>query len=159
MRCAGLVMCLAASALSMGAGADGPTGVNLKSGYVSFFSGRVVRTTVSEVGPPTASSRVRIVVRNEADQVVGRLEGMLTTKSPVRLDLALPKDAGLMQLRFVITIVGDVDLSTPMTTVEELDHDSHAVHQRLACGPSGRHEGAQTYCCEGLVATNTATGG
>lgn len=158
MRSAALVICLAASALSAGTGAQPATGVRLKSDRLSFFAGHVVRTTVSEVGAATASSRVRIVLLNDADRVVARTEGVLTGTSPVRLDLVLPRNAGLVQLRVDITIIGDADLSTPVTTVEDLDGDSQTVGQRIACGPAGRQEGAQTYCCEGLVATNTATG-
>jgi len=159
LKTACLALCLAASAFSVGTTAqEAPRTTVLMSGLHSFYRGHVVRATVAEIGARTATSRVRVDYRDDDDRLIARKEGVLTRTSAVRLDLELAGEADLVQLRVVITIIGDGgDVRIPMALLEDLDPLSLSVEPRVFCNPVG-HDSAQTYC-PGWSVTNFAPGG
>jgi hypothetical protein len=161
-RIAGLTVCLAASALAAGTDAQrAMPRLVLRSGLYSFHPGQMIRGSVVATGASTATALVRIDLRDDADRLVSRVEGVLTRTSPVRLDHEVTGETGLVQLRADIVIVGDPDVTRPMTTLEGVDRDSQTVQRLVACGPPSwlagppnRSEGPQTLChCPELTVT------
>lgn len=159
IRTACVALCLAA--LSVGTIAqEVPRTTVLTTGLHSFYRGHVARTTVAEIGARTATSRVRIDYRDDSDRLIARKEGVLSRTVPVRLDLELAGDVDLVQVRVVITIIGNRgDLRIPVATLEDLDPLSLSVEPRVFCSPVG-HDSAQTVSnCPGWAVTNFTPGG
>ncbi len=74
----------------------------------------------------------------------------------------LPLDMGepLVQLRASISIVGPSGRqSAPVVVLEDIDHGSFAIEQRISCAPPASREGPVTPYCPDVVVTNITIGG
>jgi hypothetical protein len=111
------------------------TGIKLETGLQTFFtgSGRFIAVTVTEVGPPTAQSTVRIVYRDAADRVLMRDEFTLTREHPARLELPLTMPEPLVLVRATVVISGSTGGSSPIMVMEEIDRGSFTVVPRVSC--------------------------
>lgn len=138
------------------------TGVQVETGLLSFFTGdrRAVKVTVTEVGARTAESQVLIVYRNASGRVVARDEGTLRRTGPVTFELPLDMGEPLVQLRASISIVGPSGRqSAPVVVLEDIDHGSFAIEQRISCAPPASREGPVTPYCPDVVVTSITIGG
>ena len=134
----------------------------LHTGLLGFFTGagRAVRVTVTEVGGRTVQSQVRIVYRDASDRVVAREDGVLTRSRPVTFELPLLMADPRVQLRASISIVGVAGrASQPIVVLEEVDHGSLAIEQRISCAPPASREGPVTPYCPEVVVSQITIGG
>lgn len=159
---AGVALGLCAGAVAPLVHAQGASGVRLESGLLSFFTGagRTVLLTVTEVGSDTAESRVRLVYRDAADQVVARDEGRLGRGTPYTFELPLEMGDPRVQLRVSVTIARVRGSgSAPVVSVESVDAGSFAIEERVTCAPPASREGPVTPFCPEFVVTSFSAGG
>jgi len=135
--------------------------VVLRSGLHTMHRGDLIRATVADVGTSSLTAQVRIELWDDTNRLVAWTEGVLTRRSPIRLDYETT-EPDLGQLRMVVVIAGDPEVTRPMTTLESIDRGSRTVQPLVACGPPltmmtgppNRHEGPQTIChCPDLTVT------
>jgi hypothetical protein len=138
------------------------TEVQMHTGLLSFFTGagRAVKVTVTEVGGRTVQSQVRIVYRDATDRVVAREDGVLTRSRPVTFELPLLMADPKVQLRASISILGVAGRpSQPIVVLEDVDHGSLAIEQRISCAPPASREGPVTPYCPDVVVSQITIGG
>jgi hypothetical protein len=156
---AGIVMWLAAAS-AIGAQPIA-TSIQMETGLMSFFTGagRLIEVRVTEVGAWTAESHVQIAVRNAADRIIFRGEGVLKRGQPVRLELPLNMDERRVRLRASIVIEGQLgSSSSPIVVLEDVDAGSFTIGERFTCSVPASREGPVSPFCPGGV-VNTVTGG
>ena len=157
------LICLTVFLLSIGVQAEhaATRSWEVRSGLHSFFGGHLVRLTIFEAGAATVVSRAIVELRNDANRVVARRESVLTRSSPVRLDLRLGDNAGLVQLRAVVIVTTESDgLTAPQVTFEDI-HPTLGLVNKLdpPCGPGSLpvdpQAAPQASCPGWLVLTST----
>jgi hypothetical protein len=127
-----------------------------KSGSFFFFGNHIGHLSATEVGHPSASSQVRIEIRDAADHLVAQDEGPLTSRTPVQMTVTAPADGRPRLWRAVVTITTSTaaELTKPMLVFEDVDPRSQTVHVLALAGPppdppagpvSGG-DGAKTIC-------------
>ena len=123
-----------------------------KSGLHSIFNRHLVRLTVFEAGPATVLSRAVIELRDRAGNVAARTEGDLTARLPLQLDLKVADNAGLIQLRAIVTVTNTRDeLIAPLVTLEDIHPDLGLVSKiNPPCGP-GSGPGSPQFSCPGWL--------
>jgi hypothetical protein len=130
----------------------------MDSGLHTYYPGHVVNVMVTETGALRATSQVKIVVRNAADQVVGRIERTLQRGSPVLFEMLVPKGTDRIQVRLSVVITTELGLSSaPVVVLEDLNPDALTAEPRVFCGPPAGRTGAQTLC-PGWQVTDITTG-
>ena len=155
-----VVLLLALSCLRSEAQADGSTGLQVETGLMSFFTGerRSIRLTVTELGPRAGDSLVRVVYRDADGRVVARDDARLRRSSAAVIDVPLTMSEPLVQVRATVTITGRAGRqSVPVVVLEDVDHGSFTIEQRVSCAPPASREGpVMPFCPEVVVTTLTA---
>jgi hypothetical protein len=139
---------VAATVMSLAAQTSEPNATLAKSGLVSVAPGHVLVTTLVDTGAITASSDVRIEVRDATDQKRGYATGRLSRGKPVRLRVQVPADSGIQQFRVIVRITRLVNgrQSAPIISLEDIDANSLTILTRPSCVPPGSGENAQGNC-------------
>jgi hypothetical protein len=155
-KTASFVICVIVSALSIGVHAErtATRTWQAKSGLQSVFNRHLVRVTIFEAGAPTVASHAVIELRDRANRLVARKEGALSPT--LQLDLRVADNAGLIQLRAILTVVSDSDQFTaPLVTFEDINPDLGVVIKvDPPCGPGSGPADPQAMCPGWLVLTS-----
>lgn len=158
------ILCLLAT-VSGGAQSASSTGIRLETGLQTFFTGeqRSMQVTVTEVGTPTASSRVYIAVVNAREEVVASGEGDLRRKQPVQFELPLEGERGRrLQLRVVISILGPPARgnSRPIVVLEQFDPNGFTIGgPPVSCAAATGSYSPVTPNCPDFAVTQLTTAG
>ena len=123
------------------------------SGVYTILNRHLVRLTVFEAGAATFTSRTVIELRDRRGRVVARKEAVLTSGSPVQLDLKVSETARLIAF-ISVTTDGD-QFSAPLVTFEDINPDLGLVSKiDPPCGPGLGHVDAQASCPGWLILTS-----
>jgi hypothetical protein len=135
-----IAVCLAAAGLSLAGQTMPQRTVVLKSGAFTILPGHKMNLIMTEVGDARALSRVRIEFRDAADNLVAELAGDLTTISPVRLQVTAPSDGRSRYWRALVVITSNtaVELSSPMTVMEDINPSTQSVNVLAQSGPTSK---------------------
>ena len=156
----GAILCLLAAS-SGGAQERTMAGVRLDTGLMTFFTGneRSVSVTVTEVGPLTAESRVRIVYRDASDRILLSDEAVLKRAQPVQLELPLLMSERRVQVRASITIFGLMgSVRSPIVRVEGIDTGSLTVQPHIDCSAPAGLDGPVLPDCPPFAVTRFVNG-
>ena len=156
----GVILCLLAAS-SSGAQELTLAGVQLDSGLMTFFTGndRSVSVTVTEVGPLTAESHVKIVYRDASDRILLSDEAVLKRGQPVQLELPLLMAERRVQVRATITIFGQLGtVRSPIVRVEGIDGGALTVQPHGDCSAPAGLDGPVLPNCPPFSATRFVNG-
>jgi hypothetical protein len=152
-RVACVIACLLATSAGAGSVAQEITAdivmqeIKMDTGLHTIQPGHVFNVMFTETGAPRATSRVKIVVRDQADRVVARHEGTLQRANHVFLELPIAKGTGRALLRVTAVITGAAGQgSAPIGVVEDLNPDALTTEPIVYCAPPAGRTGAQTLC-------------
>lgn len=127
-----------------------PTGIRLDTALFTFFPGKnhSVEVTVTETGPPTAVSNVRIVFLDATDRILLRGRGVARPGEPVSLELPLDMAERRVKVRASITIFGPLGFArSPIVVMEDLDPESITSIPKVSCSaPVGRDGPVLPFC-------------
>ena len=164
-RMACVIACLVAASAGEGSIAQDITAdsvmreIKMDSGLHTYYPGHVFHVLLTETGPLTATSQVKIVVRDQTDRVVARHEDTLQRAKHVSFEVPIAKGsarAALLRVTVVLTRA-EGQISAPMVALEDLNPDALAVEPRVYCGPPAGRTGAQAIC-PGWQVTDITTG-
>jgi hypothetical protein len=118
----------------------------IRSGIHLVAAGHTPSITASEVGRPTALSKVRIELRDATGRLVAAANGDLGPGRPVHLRPQIPADAGLQELSAIVRVTSLVDGGNKVMTVwEDIGPDSF-ISRNIVCGPGALGGGGQQMC-------------
>jgi hypothetical protein len=138
------------------------TGAQVDTGLLTFFTGsnRSVVVSITELGPRTALSDVRITLFDENNRVFFRHDAVLRRDSSVHVDVPLNLSQRRVRLRASIRIVGASGRnSAPVIVLESVDGLSLAIEQRISCALPADREGPVTPYCDGSRVQDVTIGG